>query len=205
MSGQNPNVFYEVGYARALGKRTILLTDDVKSIPFDLVQYPHIIYDRQRIAALNEALEPRLREGLEVEGVRTGDVEQLAVFHAGEPVLEGQFLHVETMRASNYRAFNLDLAVCNVSNRMYQGGTFVAYLVPPTVWSEGTAIRLPDGRNLHHRTRLTPIYPGAWASLKYQFRVLDEHPGDTVPMTMRLSTPSGSTDLGFQVALSSSE
>ena len=44
MTGRNPNVFYETGYAHALGKRAILLTKDVADIPFDLAHYHHIIY-----------------------------------------------------------------------------------------------------------------------------------------------------------------
>jgi hypothetical protein len=35
MSGKNPNVFYEVGYAHAKANLTILLTSNVEDIPFD--------------------------------------------------------------------------------------------------------------------------------------------------------------------------
>ena len=35
MSERNPNVFYEVGYAHALGKTTILLTNQTYDIPLD--------------------------------------------------------------------------------------------------------------------------------------------------------------------------
>lgn len=34
MTNRNPNVFYEVGYAHALGKTTILLTKNSDDIPF---------------------------------------------------------------------------------------------------------------------------------------------------------------------------
>ena len=44
MSGRNPNVFYETGYAHALGKTVILLTKTADDIPFDLRHYKHIIY-----------------------------------------------------------------------------------------------------------------------------------------------------------------
>jgi nucleoside 2-deoxyribosyltransferase len=36
MTGQNPTVFYETGYAHALGKPYILLTQRAEDIPFDL-------------------------------------------------------------------------------------------------------------------------------------------------------------------------
>jgi hypothetical protein len=44
MTGRTPNVFYETGYAHALGKKVILLTQRSEDIPFDLKHYPHIIY-----------------------------------------------------------------------------------------------------------------------------------------------------------------
>ncbi len=41
---RNPNVFYEVGYAHALGKIVILLTQNPSDIPFDLKQRQHLVY-----------------------------------------------------------------------------------------------------------------------------------------------------------------
>jgi hypothetical protein len=45
MTGRNPNVFYEVGYAHARGKLCTLLTQSVEDIPFDLRHHRHIIYN----------------------------------------------------------------------------------------------------------------------------------------------------------------
>ena len=45
MTGRNPNVFYETGYAHALGKPVILLTRSSDDIPFDLKHYTHIVYE----------------------------------------------------------------------------------------------------------------------------------------------------------------
>src|SRR3954452_23592229 len=44
MSGKNPNVFYEVGYAHAKQKLCILLTANADDIPFDLKHQRHIVY-----------------------------------------------------------------------------------------------------------------------------------------------------------------
>ncbi|MFL6210129.1 MAG: nucleoside 2-deoxyribosyltransferase [Pyrinomonadaceae bacterium] len=60
MSGQNPNVFYEVGYAHALGKIVVLLTHNADDIPFDLKHRSHIIYSGS-IEKLRSALAERLR------------------------------------------------------------------------------------------------------------------------------------------------
>lgn len=45
-TGRNANVFYEIGYSHALGKRVLLLTSDPDDIPFDLKAYPHIVYGK---------------------------------------------------------------------------------------------------------------------------------------------------------------
>ena len=45
MSGRNPNVFFEVGYAKALDKKIVLLTSEASDIPFDLKHYAHVVYD----------------------------------------------------------------------------------------------------------------------------------------------------------------
>lgn len=44
ITNRNPNVFYELGIAHTIGKRVILLTQNVQDIPFDLNRYRHIIY-----------------------------------------------------------------------------------------------------------------------------------------------------------------
>ncbi len=44
MTSRNPNVFYEVGYAHALGKIVLLLTQNKEDIPFDLKHRKHIVY-----------------------------------------------------------------------------------------------------------------------------------------------------------------
>jgi hypothetical protein len=44
LTERNPNVFYETGYAHALGRRVILLTRNSEDIPFDLKHHFHIVY-----------------------------------------------------------------------------------------------------------------------------------------------------------------
>lgn len=55
MSGQNPNVFYEVGYAHAKGKLCVLITKNAFDIPFDLKHHRHIVYG-ESISKLREQL-----------------------------------------------------------------------------------------------------------------------------------------------------
>lgn len=51
-SGKNPNVFYEIGYAHALGKKVILLVQDTQDIPFDIAGLRHIQYKPHALHAL---------------------------------------------------------------------------------------------------------------------------------------------------------
>lgn len=46
MSERNPNVFYELGLAHAIGKPTILIARKEDDIPFDLSHIRTLIYDR---------------------------------------------------------------------------------------------------------------------------------------------------------------
>lgn len=62
MTGRNANVFYEVGYAHALGKIVLLLTQNADDIPFDLKQYQHTIYND--IDTLKEQLAPKIAWGI---------------------------------------------------------------------------------------------------------------------------------------------
>lgn len=64
MSGQNPNVFYEVGYAHAKGKLCILLTQNTTDIPFDLKQHRHIVYGGS-IVKLQSELKTNLQWAME--------------------------------------------------------------------------------------------------------------------------------------------
>ena len=45
ITAPNQNVYYEVGYAHALNKPTILLAQRGKELPFEVRSYPVIFYD----------------------------------------------------------------------------------------------------------------------------------------------------------------
>ena len=66
-TGRNPNVYYEIGYAHALGKRVILLTRAAEDIPFDFKHFPHIVYEG-RLRLLRPQLERHLLQQLAEPG-----------------------------------------------------------------------------------------------------------------------------------------
>jgi hypothetical protein len=65
MSGRNPNVFYELGLAHAIGKPAILLSSSKKDIPFDLQHVRAIVYDTKSAgweAKLRQSIAAAARE-----------------------------------------------------------------------------------------------------------------------------------------------
>jgi hypothetical protein len=57
----NPNVFYELGYAHALGKAVILLTQRKEDVPFDLRHRQYVLYSPRRLTdTLTAGLRPYL-------------------------------------------------------------------------------------------------------------------------------------------------
>ena len=54
LSGRNSNVYYELGIAHTIGKPVILLTEDLKEVPFDLRSNRLIIYKENKEQLINE-------------------------------------------------------------------------------------------------------------------------------------------------------
>jgi hypothetical protein len=44
VTGRNANVLYEIGLAHAMGKPTVLITQDMSHVPFDVASYRVIVY-----------------------------------------------------------------------------------------------------------------------------------------------------------------
>jgi hypothetical protein len=65
-TGRNPNVFYEIGLAHAIGRAVVLITQDAGDMPFDLRHLLFIKYDRSRkgLADLRKNLQMALEAAL---------------------------------------------------------------------------------------------------------------------------------------------
>jgi len=61
LTGGNPNVYYEVGLAHAVGKQVICITQDAGDIPFDVRTVRQIIYDKDDLPTLEAELENAFR------------------------------------------------------------------------------------------------------------------------------------------------
>ncbi len=56
ITGSNPNVLFELGYADALSKPTIVLNQAVNDTPFDIKDWRQIVYKMDDLSALRESL-----------------------------------------------------------------------------------------------------------------------------------------------------
>jgi hypothetical protein len=64
VSGHNPNVMWETGYAMALGKPTILICQDIAALPFDLKSHHALEYSLERVRELGPVLAEAVRQTL---------------------------------------------------------------------------------------------------------------------------------------------
>jgi hypothetical protein len=80
MTRRNPNVFYEVGYAHALGKVVLLLTQNADDIPFDLKHRAHTVYEG-KIDTLRTTLVSKLQWAISESRKlqQPGGMEQLSI------------------------------------------------------------------------------------------------------------------------------
>ena len=75
MTGQNPNVFYEVGYAHARGKLCILSTASADDIPFDLKHRRHIVHEGSIQMLKGRLLEELVWARSEIDKIRRSHVQ----------------------------------------------------------------------------------------------------------------------------------
>ncbi|HJQ32117.1 MAG TPA: GAF domain-containing protein [Pyrinomonadaceae bacterium] len=64
LSTANPNVAYELGLADVLGKKIIMLAQNPKDVPFDFVGSRLLVYDFNRLDALEDRLSARISKVL---------------------------------------------------------------------------------------------------------------------------------------------
>ncbi len=207
MTGRNPNVFYEVGYAHALGKTVILLTRNTDDIPFDLKHYPHIIYGGS-IAGLKDDLGKRIAYHL-ANPTREAppELSPLEFTIAGSVIEPGVVIEVR-MDRNTLREFRKTIII-GVNN---PGENVVAWkgravgLVLPEYFSpyiESNAVQLSDKRFLHSIGTIGTLLPGAWDTLRVDLNV-DRGGGKplrNVPAELKIFTPTGPQSTAFFLSL----
>lgn len=66
ITGLNPNVMWELGYAHALGKPVVILNQDVHNSPFDIRNHRQVIYNNLATAEDQEMITRSMRSALDL-------------------------------------------------------------------------------------------------------------------------------------------
>ena len=200
MTGRNPNVFYEVGYAHALGKQVVLLTRDSDDIPFDLKHYSHIVYSGG-IAFLKEEAAKRIRWTLEHPEKRLEQVDQrLKLYLNGVELKEGCEI--------SGNPYDLDdtLGIHNPTSRSFPSGSIKIGLITPCKYIAYTnsvekVIDLPDKQRLFIFGGFETLFPLAWETLRVT--IVAEHIENRAvkeALLFRVFTEFGAYDYPFDIS-----
>ena len=206
MSERNPNVFYEVGYAHALGKATILLTKSTDDIPFDLRHYPHIVYN-DRLADLKRDLEARVH--WHIENPQNGKNETSNVLVRTNGVLLNEKRIVPAVATGNSIGFHINVEIQNQADRRISTAKFQIGLLTPeefvqSFMGEGRSIvqiKVSIEQRLFLCQESFSILPDAWDAITFipctQNRPIQS--GETYSFCIRIYQESGTQDFPFVI------
>lgn len=178
MTGSNPNVFYEVGYAHALGKRTIMLTANADDIPFDLKHHPHIIYE-EKIVTLKEQLTRRLSWALSHPSEKSEQYSSPIEIYSSDTRLESLDHLIFTIRRhvdhEDMCIGRAKLSIQNVSGSpLSSDDVSIAVQFPTPPFLKHGGIALPTGDQLIYvGLDIDSMFPDQWATTDFPLTLSD--------------------------------
>jgi|ERR1044071_8960355 hypothetical protein len=189
MTGRNPNVFYEAGYAHALNKQVILLTQHADDIPFDLKHYPHIVYGG-KINHLKTELEKRVKWFVENPQDSLTNVDlNVALYLRGKRLED----YLTISHPPSYAHFSIDIH--NQSSRpLYASAYSLALVTPIRVKFNSylnSIIPLPDGQYLYNLVIPELLLPDSWGPVEVAFDIPEKQMGMDMAIQLRLFTELG--------------
>lgn len=195
MTGENPNVFYEVGYAHALGKRVVLIAQDADAIPFDLAHYFHIIYKdkvdlQRRITSCLQYYKSHPETNLKLADRR------LEIYINNELLREDKEYNVDSTE--------FQVSIHNPSPYTYPKSSFRIGFVTDSTYlsSEDTerVIRMPNGFYMHMLPMCDDMFPLSWESYKFSLIVNEEDPPEPIELAeFRVFTELGRMDYPLKI------
>ncbi|HEX8737876.1 MAG TPA: hypothetical protein VF721_21270 [Pyrinomonadaceae bacterium] len=197
MSGRNPNVFYEVGYAHALGKLTILLTKNADDIPFDLKHFTHIVYGT-KVSVLRDELEKRVKYFIENPPTKLSDTKiGLELFLGNVNLASGKAVY--TFRPNILPS--PEFTIFNSSSDTYNSGDFKIGILAKRLNrcknDEVKTTKLPTREYLHMMPDFPTLFPNAYTSYRILLNSSPDSklkPGEEETILVRLFTKQGNRD-----------
>ena len=196
MTDKNPNVFYEIGYAHALGKPTLLLTKDVDDIPFDLKHYPHVIYEG-KLTFLKDEIDKRVKWHIDNPHSR---LQQHSFITAQVNDISLENRPVIIINNHMWLRFNLNnTAQYEISKVSCQIGIITPKIIIRSYTKNESfnVISISETENIHLPGRTLTLLPGAWESVYMMFQSNDRL--DEFECVLRVFLESGWRDFPFTI------
>lgn len=206
MSERNANVFYETGYAHALGKNVVLITKNQDDIPFDLKDFPHIVY-QGRIAILLQQLEKHIRHFItHPDNPTRTPANTIEVQVNDTPIRDRPAVRIEVPPGAN--AISLTIDIHNSAARELRVLRCQVGLVTPHHFRRAKmneksihTVMLTASETLHYLSEMIELLPGGWQKLSISPSVSE----GTVALdastifSVRVFTDNGFFDYPFRV------
>lgn len=195
MTGKNPNVFFEVGYAKALNKKIVFLTQTAEDIPFDLKHFPHIVYNG-KIAELREMLSKALDHHLSKPDAEAGDFELgLDLNINGVTLVPNE----ETIIPIDQEYGTIRLSIKNRTNRIIDANKIQIGAIGIRGWglwpdAETKPVKISESEYMTLYTHPNEIFPQGWDSVK----LFDIISNSSHKATLRVFTENGTFDFNFR-------
>lgn len=197
MSERNANVFYEVGYAHALNKPTILLTKTSKDIPFDLTHFPHIIYDG-KISKLKQDLTKKILWFK--DNYKKSDIKYKFEFEI--------YVNTKNLAKENVvREFDwgtwplIEFTLFNSSIHTFDPSEYQTAVITEDPYfsthnDEVTSTQMPDGRYIHMLPSIEILFPNSFATGRINLNYVTQNIKE-FPVQIRVYTEMGYRDFEF--------
>jgi hypothetical protein len=198
MTGRNPNVFYEVGYAHALGKPTILLTQKADDIPFDLKHYTHIVYNN-KIGILKNELKKRVEYLIKnpINSTKNNQID-FELFLGNKNLTSEDVIY--EIPIGHYAS--PEITIYNQSPYTFEPNNFKIGVITDSFFSYSTVKRistiinnLPDGNKMHMIPYFDDIFfPNSYLSFKITLQWHLKIDFSEKDIIIRIFTIAGSRD-----------
>lgn len=174
MSEKNPNVFFEAGYAEALGKKIIFITNDIKDIPFDLKHHKHIEY--KSASSLKKEIKTILNWIMNNENsANIPEFSKLHLFCRGKEINQFKKLKINVEYNHNRGLLDLDsllislkIDINNFSDKIINSDFRIAIETKSfkhkEIKDDCFIVDLPGKKYINFSQNFKKIYPKNWIS-----------------------------------------
>ena len=225
MTGRNPNVFYEVGYAHALGKRVILITKDASDIPFDLKHHYHLEYGSS-LFRLRDELSKRVKWYIEnPEFSRSLEDFEAKIFLNDKKLSKGKVISVTPKYKKSSDVDNLlpqgkyihvVVSAYHPAERCLDPFSLKLQIITPAIFSKCvvrqeenstaySSINMPDGKIVHKSLKPIKVAPGEWDRIDfYIFPINEIYDEQVFDFHLIIITGGPSIDFPFKLKIDES-